>query len=51
MVTVVINKIIQRDLLKLKSEIELYKDESNLWKVEKKLPIRLAIFVFIWWGI
>jgi len=37
MVNDVISKIIQRDLLKLKTEIELYKDESNLWKVKKNI--------------
>lgn len=35
MVTENLNKIIQRDLLKLKSEIESYRTESNLWKIEK----------------
>jgi len=35
MVAESLNKIIQRDLLKLKSEIESYNTESNLWKIEK----------------
>jgi hypothetical protein len=35
MVAESLNKIIQRDLLKLKSEIESYNIESNLWKIEK----------------
>jgi len=35
MVAESLNKIIQRDLLKLKSEIESYTTESNLWKIEK----------------
>lgn len=35
MVAECLNKIIQRDLLKLKSEIESYSTESNLWKIEK----------------
>jgi len=37
MITEVLNKIIQRDLQKLKSEIESYKDESNLWRIEKNI--------------
>ncbi|HNV27843.1 MAG TPA: DUF1572 family protein [Cyclobacteriaceae bacterium] len=37
MITEVLNKIIQRDLQKLKSEIESYKDESNLWQIEKNI--------------
>lgn len=30
-------EIFERDLLKLKEEISLYTDESNLWKVEKQI--------------
>lgn len=30
-------EIFERDLLKLKEEISLYKDENNLWKVEKHI--------------
>lgn len=37
MVAECLNKIIQRDLLKLKSEIESYSTESNLWKTEKDI--------------
>ncbi|MEQ1585488.1 MAG: DUF1572 family protein [Cyclobacteriaceae bacterium] len=37
MITQVLNSLITRDLQKLKSEIESYKDESNLWRVEKKI--------------
>ncbi len=37
MITEALNKIIQRDLQKLKSEIESYKDESNLWRIEKNI--------------
>ncbi|HRG79126.1 MAG TPA: DUF1572 family protein [Cyclobacteriaceae bacterium] len=37
MITEVLNKIIQRDLQKLKSEIESYKVESNLWRIEKTI--------------
>lgn len=37
MITKVLNSIIQRELLKLKIEIESYKDESNLWRIEKDI--------------
>lgn len=37
MITEILNKIIQRDLQKLKSEIESYKDESNLWRIDKNI--------------
>lgn len=37
MITQVLNSLITRDLQKLKSEIESYKDESNLWRIEKKI--------------
>lgn len=30
-------EIFERELIKLKEEINLYKDESNLWKVEKQI--------------
>jgi uncharacterized damage-inducible protein DinB len=37
MITEVLNSIIKRELLKLKIEIESYKDESNLWRIEKNI--------------
>lgn len=37
MITQVLNSIIKRELLKLKIEIESYKDESNLWRIEKNI--------------
>jgi uncharacterized damage-inducible protein DinB len=37
MITEVLNSIIKRELLKLKTEIESYKRESNLWCVEKNI--------------
>lgn len=37
MMTEVLNSIFKRELIKLKTEIELYKDESNLWRVEKNI--------------
>lgn len=37
MITKVLNSIITRELLKLKIEIESYKDESNLWRIEKNI--------------
>jgi len=37
MITEVLNSTFNRDLLKLKSEIELYKEESNIWKIEKNI--------------
>jgi len=37
MLTAVLNSIITRDLQKLKLEIESYKDESNLWRIEKDI--------------
>jgi uncharacterized damage-inducible protein DinB len=37
MITEVLNTIIKRDLLKLKMEIESYKDETNLWRIEKNI--------------
>jgi uncharacterized damage-inducible protein DinB len=37
MITQVVNSLITRDLQKLKSEIESYKNESNLWRIEKKI--------------
>ena len=30
--------IFTRDLLKLKAEIELYKDEKNIWIIDKNIP-------------
>ena len=37
MITEILNSIIKRELLKLKIEIESYKDESNLWRIEKTI--------------
>lgn len=37
MITEVLNSIIKRDLLKLKTEIESYEDESTLWRIEKRI--------------
>ncbi len=37
MITEILNSIIKRELLKLKIEIESYKDESNLWRIEKNI--------------
>jgi len=37
MITEVLNSLFKRELLKLKTEIESYKQESNLWKVEKNI--------------
>lgn len=37
MITEVLNSIIKRELLKLKIEIESYKDESALWRIEKNI--------------
>ena len=37
MLTTVLSSIITRDLQKLKLEIESYKDESNLWRIEKNI--------------
>jgi hypothetical protein len=37
MLTAVLSSIITRDLQKLKLEIESYKDESNLWRIEKDI--------------
>ena len=37
MLTHVLTTIITRDLQKLKSEIESYKNESNLWRIEKSI--------------
>jgi len=37
MITEVLHSLFKRDLLKLKSEIELYTDESNLWRVDKNI--------------
>ncbi len=33
----VLQKLFKRDLQKLKQEIELYRDEANLWKVDKSI--------------
>lgn len=37
MITEVLATIFKRELLKLKTEIESYKQESNLWKIEKNI--------------
>lgn len=34
MILETLNKLYKRDLNKLKSEIESYKDESNIWKID-----------------
>ena len=35
MLTDTLKRILSRDLLKLKAEIELYKDEKNIWLIDK----------------
>ena len=47
MITKVLNSIIQRELLKLKIEIESYKDESNLWRIEKNIANSAVQFGWI----
>jgi len=37
MVLDVLRKLFNRDLLKLKKELELYKNEANIWKVDKDI--------------
>jgi len=37
MVLEVLRTLFNRDLLKLKKELELYKNEANIWKVEKDI--------------
>jgi uncharacterized damage-inducible protein DinB len=37
MINEVLNSIIRRELLKLKTEIASYKDESNLWRIDKNI--------------
>jgi hypothetical protein len=37
MLTQNLTVIITRDLQKLKSELELYQDEANIWKVDKNI--------------
>ena len=37
MLTITLIKIFKRDLNKLKKEIELYRDEHNLWLVDKEI--------------
>lgn len=37
MITAVLNSILKRELLKLRIEIESYKDESALWRIEKNI--------------
>jgi hypothetical protein len=39
--------LFDRDFNRLQNEIELYKNEENLWKVEKKLPIQREIIAYI----
>ena len=33
----VLNSIFERDLVKLKLEIELYQDENSIWAVDKRI--------------
>ena len=35
MLTTTLQEIFKRDLLKLKAEIEAYKDETNLWAIDR----------------
>jgi uncharacterized damage-inducible protein DinB len=37
MITEVLNSIMKRELLKLKTEVASYKDESNIWRIEKNI--------------
>lgn len=37
MITQALNAIFKRELLKLKTEIESYKVEANLWRIEKNI--------------
>jgi uncharacterized damage-inducible protein DinB len=37
MITTVLNIIFKRELMKLKTEIESYQQESNLWRIEKSI--------------
>jgi uncharacterized damage-inducible protein DinB len=37
MITTVLNVIFKRELTKLKTEIESYQQESNLWRIEKSI--------------
>lgn len=37
MITQVLNTVFKKELLKLKTEIESYKQESNLWRIEKNI--------------
>ncbi len=37
MITEVLNSIMKRELLKLKTEVASYKDESNIWRTEKNI--------------
>ena len=37
MITEVLNTLFTRELLKLRAEIEAYKQEANLWKVDKHI--------------
>jgi len=37
MLTDTLKTILSRDLLKLKAEIELYKDEKNIWLIDKDI--------------
>lgn len=37
MITEVLNAIFRRELMKLKTEIESYHQESNLWRIEKSI--------------
>jgi uncharacterized damage-inducible protein DinB len=37
MITEVLTSIMKRELLKLKTEVASYKDESNIWRIEKNI--------------
>ncbi len=37
MLNELLSEFFERDIIKLKEEIVLYKDETNLWKVENKI--------------
>ncbi len=46
MLTTILAALFKRDLLKLKSEIESYKDEATFGRLKKTLPTRQAIYAF-----
>lgn len=37
MITQIVTKLLVRDLMKLKSELELYQSEATIWKVDKNI--------------